>query len=132
VVWRQPKREERHLAVLWGVVAVCALLLRPFWLAAAPLMPACPFRLLTGVPCPTCGTTRAAQALLHGRILDSLAANPLMALAGVVFVLGGLTAPLWIAAGGAVPDGPVRLPGWARVAIVAVIAANWAWLVFSG
>lgn len=131
MTWRKPNVEERQLALLWGAVALCALLLRPFWLAVAPLMPACPFRLLTGVPCPTCGTTHAAQALLNGHVMDALAVNPLMTLAGVAFVLGGLTAPLWVIAGGAVPDAPVRLPLWARAAIVAVIAANWAWLILA-
>jgi len=32
----------------------------------------CPFRLMTGLPCPTCGLTRAFCFLAHGRIADSL------------------------------------------------------------
>jgi hypothetical protein len=98
VRWRPPNREERQLALLWAVAAGSALLLRPLWLAVAPLLPACPFRALTGVPCLTCGTTRAAVALLGGRPLDALAANPLAALAGATFVVGGLAAPLWATA----------------------------------
>ncbi len=32
----------------------------------------CPFRLVTGLPCPTCGLTRAFCFLAHGRIAESL------------------------------------------------------------
>jgi hypothetical protein len=85
VRWRPPNREERQIALLWAVSAASALVLRPFWLAVAPLMPPCPFRVVTGVPCLTCGTTRAAVALLHGRPFEALAANLLAALGGAAF-----------------------------------------------
>ena len=37
----------------------------------------CPFRLLTGVNCPTCGTTRALGALAEGHLRQSINLNPL-------------------------------------------------------
>ena len=43
----------------------------------------CPFRLVTGYPCPFCGTTRAVGSLLLGDVSASLALNPL----GLVFVV---------------------------------------------
>jgi len=129
LVWRRPKREERQLAWLWGVVAVCSLLLRPFWLMLAPFVPACPFRAITGIPCPTCGTTHAALALLNGRLGDAFSANPLAALAGVGLVVGGLIAPVWATFNGPVPEIPTPLPRWARAAIVAVLLAGWAYLI---
>jgi len=127
--YRAPDREERQIAWLWLAAAVSALILRPLWLALAPLLPGCPFRLLTGVPCPSCGTTRAALALLQGRPLVALALNPLSALAFSGFALGGVIAPLWVALRGPVPDLPRPLPPWARVALLAVLAANWAWVI---
>ena len=36
----------------------------------------CPFRLMTGLPCPGCGLTRSWIALVHGDISGSLAAHP--------------------------------------------------------
>lgn len=39
-------------------------------------MPKCPFRLLTGLDCPACGTQRALYALLHGAWSEALACNP--------------------------------------------------------
>lgn len=127
--WRRPNREERQLAWLWGVVTVCSLLLRPFWLALAPFVPACPFRAITGLPCPTCGTTHAALALLDGRIGDAFVANPLAAMAGIGFVAGGLVAPAWAALTWPVPEVPTPLPTWARATIVAVLLAGWAYLI---
>jgi hypothetical protein len=129
VRWRPPDREERQIALLWAVSAAAALVLRPFWLAVAPLVPPCPFRLLTGVPCLTCGTTRAAVAFLDARPLDALAANPLAAIAGAAFTLGGLAAPLWTASRLPVPDLGAPLARSTKVAIVAALLANWAWVI---
>lgn len=39
--------------------------------------PACLFHKLTGLPCPMCGGTRSARALLHGDIDRALYLNPL-------------------------------------------------------
>ncbi len=117
------------MALLWGVVAVASLAMRPVWLAVAPLMPVCPFRALTGIPCPTCGTTHAAVALLRGRIGAALAANPLATVAGIAFVAGGVLAPVWAAARWPVPEMPTPLPRWVRAAIVAVLLAGWVYLI---
>lgn len=130
--WRPPDREERQIAWLWLAALLSALALRPLWLAIAPLLPPCPFRALTGIPCLSCGTTRAAVAMLHGRPLDALLLNPLAALAGAAFLSGGLLAPAWILFGGPVPAPPRPLPLWARAALVAALAANWAWVVWKG
>ena len=37
----------------------------------------CPIRLLTGIPCPACGTTRSVAAISEGRFSDALSLNPL-------------------------------------------------------
>ena len=37
----------------------------------------CPFRRVTGLPCPACGLTRSWQAAAHLRLRDSLGYHPL-------------------------------------------------------
>ncbi len=37
----------------------------------------CPIRLLTGIPCPACGTTRSIGALCEGKFTESWRLNPL-------------------------------------------------------
>jgi hypothetical protein len=61
-------------------------------LPAAPLRHApvlCPFRRITGRPCPTCGLTRSWQAATHLRPRESLAHHPLG--------LATLAATAWVA-----------------------------------
>lgn len=37
----------------------------------------CPVKLISGCPCPSCGSTRSIQLLLEGRWLDAIELNPL-------------------------------------------------------
>jgi hypothetical protein len=127
--WRPLTRAERQLAVVWGGLALAVVALEPLWVVIAPLLRPCLLRSLTGIPCPTCGATRGALALLDGRLLEALALNPLVTAGAVAFLVGGVAAPLWAWLAGTTPviEGP--LPVWLRVAIVAAIAANWVWLI---
>lgn len=54
----------------------------------------CPFRLVTGLPCPFCGSTRAVGAVLQGDLVGSLALNPIGPLT-MVLVVVALVAPRW-------------------------------------
>ena len=84
--FRPATNDDRQLALLWLAAAVSAVALRPLWIAFAPHLRPCIFRGLTGVPCPTCGTTRAATAFLNGELAGAFAANPLAALAGLILL----------------------------------------------
>ncbi|MDR1940352.1 MAG: DUF2752 domain-containing protein [Clostridiales bacterium] len=46
---------------------------------------ACIFKLITGVPCPSCGMTRAIGLFLSMRVGQAFEMHPLFPLAGVVF-----------------------------------------------
>lgn len=51
----------------------------------------CPFRLVTGLPCPGCGLTRSWVFLMHGQLGQSLYYHPLgpiSLIAALLFVLG--------------------------------------------
>jgi hypothetical protein len=52
----------------------------------------CMIKNATGYPCPSCGTTRAVQALFKGDLIRSLMLNPF----GIIGSLGLLILPFWI------------------------------------
>ncbi len=126
---RPATEEERQLAFLWLAAAASSLALRPLWLAIAPLLRPCIFRSLTGFPCPTCGTTRAATSFLDGNLITAFASNPLAAAAGLVFVVGAPLATLWAIARWPVPELPTPIPMWVRIGAVALIAGNWLYIL---
>jgi hypothetical protein len=129
VTTRTATREERQLAFLWLAAAASAVALKPLWMTIAPHLRPCIFRSLTGIPCPTCGTTRAAAAFLEGNLPAALAANPLAAAVGVLFVIGAPLAALWAVARWPMPVLPTPLPGWTRIGAVALIVANWLYVI---
>jgi hypothetical protein len=130
VTWRSVGAPDRAIAALWAAAAAGAFALRPLLDWAPLLLPRCLWHAATGIPCPTCGTTRAAQALLHGDPWTALAWNPLTGAAGCAFLLGGAIVPLWVLLNAPVPvlESAPRL----RIAAVAVLLANWAYLVWAG
>lgn len=73
---------ERLFAVAFTVASLSALLiLRLFNPATAGLFPPCPFRAVTGLNCPGCGTSRGLHQLLNGHPVVAFDLNPLMVLA---------------------------------------------------
>lgn len=68
---------KRALSLL-GLGAVGAWVLYTFPPTAYAFYPQCPVRLLTGLECPGCGTTRALHHLLHGRVDEAFRLNPML------------------------------------------------------
>jgi len=112
-------------AFLAGVVALLRLDRLPFAL--------CAFKQLTGLPCPTCGGTRALGRLATLDLPGAFAMNPLAVSVGVVVAL-------WAVADLAML--PRRqslrlemrkdLAFAVRAAAVVLAAVNWAYLVLAG
>ena len=67
------------------------LLYRNFDPGISYFAPKCPFRLLTGYECPSCGIQRAAHAALNGDFKTAFWLNPFIALALPYFLLIALT-----------------------------------------
>lgn len=123
---------DRQLGLLWGAVASALLLLSPLGARLAQALPGCPFKAITGWPCPGCGSTRSALALAHLDLGAALAVSPLATLAWVALIGGGL-----IAGGLALAGRPLReprgsVPRWLRWAVMLGIAVNWAYLLAHG
>lgn len=53
---------------------------------------ACLFKLMTGIPCPACGSTRSVLCLLNGQFTEAFFINPL----GFILLPGMTLLPLWI------------------------------------
>lgn len=53
----------------------------------------CMFKTFTGLPCPSCGTTRSVTAISHGQFLKAIWWNPL----GIIMSVAMIIFPLWIA-----------------------------------
>ena len=80
--------------------------------------PQCTFHQITGLLCPGCGTTRALHALLHGRIAEAFAFNPML-FALAACALGGLPS----VARGRTP--PFLMKPWFGWTSFAVVMAWW-------
>ncbi len=121
---------DRQTSLLWLLAALGLVLLAPL----APLLVgglwSCPFKTLTGIPCPLCGTTRAALALGRLDVAEAFLRYPLPALAWTLFLAGGVAAG-WLA-WRRQPLPKVRLPAWAWWTILAAVAANWAYGIATG
>lgn len=66
------------VSAVWCVLALGATYLYLFNPANGAGYPACPFRMITGLQCPGCGTLRGLHQLLHGHPLAAFKLNPLM------------------------------------------------------
>lgn len=59
-------------------------------------MPKCPFHLLTGLQCPSCGSQRAVHQLLHGHLREAWRYNPFLVVSAPyagALMLSGWSAP---------------------------------------
>ena len=68
-------RINRFLSLLLGIVLVHVASLRTSGFTQGPIV--CPVRLLTGFPCPGCGTTRALGAISIGDFEQAWSLNPI-------------------------------------------------------
>lgn len=78
---RSPVAPKLLVVGAFGLAAAGATVLFIFDPSAYAFYPPCPFRALTGLWCPGCGTTRALYALLHGDLAGAFGLNPLMVVA---------------------------------------------------
>ena len=86
---------------------------------------------LTGKPCLSCGMTTSFAALMHGRVLDSVQANP----AGCALCLVTLLTPIWCAHALWAGLDPLRFLArksgrWMCVGVAALAILTWAWRSF--
>ncbi len=65
-------------AAVWIGILIGAAYLFVFEPGRTGFFPACPFRTLTGLDCPGCGSTRGLHQLVHGNFIAAFEFNPLL------------------------------------------------------
>src|SRR5215212_9247658 len=75
---------------IWALLAAGAVYLFVFEPGQSGFFPVCMFRLLTGLTCPGCGTTRALHEIVHGHFLAAFMLNPLLLIASPFLLLAFL------------------------------------------
>jgi hypothetical protein len=99
----------------------------------------CLFKSVTGLPCPSCGTTRSVVLLLHGYILQSILLNPF----GLILTAAMVIVPIWIT-GDLIfrkesfyhaytkTDQFIGSQKWFFIPAIGLILANWVWNILKG
>lgn len=98
----------------------------------------CIIKRATSLPCPSCGSTRAVEALIHGHFIESILWNPI----GILLVAILIIAPLWI-----VKDMISKsnsFYNWHKnfeillkkkryaIPLIMLVMANWIWNMYKG
>jgi hypothetical protein len=95
-------------------------------------MSVCIFKAVTGLPCPTCGTTRTLGRLFRLDLGGALAMNPLATVAALVVVPWAIADLVLLPRGRALRLGlGPKLAGKARLAVLFLVVANWAFLLLA-
>lgn len=111
------------VVAIWLALTAGAIYLFVFEPGKSGFFPLCPFRLLTGLTCPGCGTARAMHQILHGHFEAAFALNPLLLL-GLPFLLFALLRYSVIVLRGSVPRGNA-LPAPYIYALFVIVLSFW-------
>jgi len=118
-----------HVEVFAAIGAASFLVAR--FLPVLQLGTQCPLRAATGIPCATCGMTRAFVHLSRGHLGLAAAASPLGALGAALAWALALAALLRLAVGWRWPAVPQPMARAAVAVGLGALLANWAWLVIA-
>jgi hypothetical protein len=100
--------------------------------------PVCLFKLVTNVPCPTCGATRSVLAITNGDFINAVLINPLGYLIACIMTI----LPIWTAfdfiskrnslqLAYKKAEGYLRKPNVA-VPLILLVILNWIWNISKG
>jgi len=114
------------------------LLLRGHLPWTSPEASACLFKNISGIPCPSCGSTRSLEHLLTGKIKEAIFINPLGLFLALIMVL----IPLWIFMDIIMnkdhfykfylkKEAFIR-QGKVAILLLLLVMANWIWNIYKG
>src|SRR6476619_6541422 len=108
---------------IWSLLLAGAAYVFAFEPGKTGLFPVCIFRLLTGLTCPGCGSTRAMHQLLHGHVEAAFMLNPLFLIA-LPFLAFAFLRHTKLAFAGDLPQ-PNALPSRYIYLIFVVVLSFW-------
>jgi len=96
----------------------------------------CLFKRVTGLPCPSCGTTRSVLSISHFHFSDAIYYNPI----GFIIALALCVLPFWILVDTIRRTGTfhkfylnaeqVVRKKWIAALLVSLVACNWVWNIY--
>ena len=98
----------------------------------------CMIKSITGIPCPSCGTSRSVMLIMEGNYLGALKINPLGFL--ISFLL--LVCPVWVLVDTVMKrssflrfyhtmESIIRIK-WVTILMITLVTANWIWNIMKG
>jgi hypothetical protein len=92
----------------------------------------CIFKVITGCPCPTCGSTRMVSSLINLEILSAFYWNPLLFLGGMAFIAWGFYGFYMLFSGKKIQVTLTKKEGlYLRIGSITLFILNWIYLVVS-
>lgn len=98
----------------------------------------CLFKKATGLPCPSCGSTRAVVDLLNGQFWEAIHHNPL----GLLIFIILLVAPVWILIDLIFKNESLYIffnkliafieQKWVAITLIILVLINWFWNYYKG
>lgn len=127
------RKPPNDLTVAWGLIGAGLLAMARWWPFGRWPLVTCPLKSAFHVPCATCGMTRAFVRMVHGELGEAIRVSPLGAVlcAFAMFLVGYLALRWTVLSRGVKLETGVASRWWARGAI-ALVVANWAYLVATG
>lgn len=128
------------------IFLVAALIAGAAWLffqydkdgMATPEGTACLISRVSGHPCPSCGTTRSAVAILHGDFQKGIMTNPtgllvliMMTVLSILLSIDLLSRKKTIPAAYRKAEGIIR-NRYVSVLIIVLVLSNWCWNIIKG
>jgi len=116
--------------LIWGPIAIAAVIVAGFVAHYFHDLPSCPFKVITGYPCLTCGGTRCLASISQFSLWEAFKYNPFIWLT----VLGMIAFSLLVLIGRfsrrqLIISLTEREKKVVRVAIVVSMAVNWIYLI---
>jgi hypothetical protein len=98
----------------------------------------CVIKQATGIPCPSCGTTRSVSEIIRGNFIKAVFINPL----GFIIAAFMILIPFWIIFDVATKkdslyrsyikfEGTLKIR-WVAILLITLIILNWIWNIYKG